>query len=245
MYVFFYFKRVSPENTDQFLCCGTSYQDVRDAVTKLIVQTRTEEIVPKIEVRHECNKEMTHSRFTPNPSWPLEVRDVTGLERKYSRWLINFWSFFLCFCFVFLCPFSEAERLSGQPPGLGLVQTGHLPLQVTWRQQTSIPAGNIGNMCILNYVYCLCWTSMQPHRRETDWKSFFKESVWTATGISALHSCPIRLEEQAQASMWTRAFPFKDKSFWICWFIWAQCSSLEIFCSFLWETLPFSLRLLP
>lgn len=59
--VFFFFKRESPENTDQFLCCGTSYQDVRAAVTKLIVQTGTEEIVPKIEVRHECNKEITHS----------------------------------------------------------------------------------------------------------------------------------------------------------------------------------------
>lgn len=49
---------------------------------------------------------------------------------------------FLCFCFVFLCSFSEAERFSGQPPGLGLVQTDHLPLQVTWHRQTSIAAGN-------------------------------------------------------------------------------------------------------
>lgn len=49
---------------------------------------------------------------------------------------------FLCFCFVFLCSFSEFGSFSGQPPGPGLVQTHHLLLQVTWRRQTSIPAGD-------------------------------------------------------------------------------------------------------
>lgn len=37
---------------DQFLCLGTSYQDVRIAVAKFILETRTEEILTKIEVRH-------------------------------------------------------------------------------------------------------------------------------------------------------------------------------------------------
>ena len=37
---------------DQFLCCGTTYQDVRFAVTRFIVETRTKDIVSEIKVRH-------------------------------------------------------------------------------------------------------------------------------------------------------------------------------------------------
>lgn len=43
---------MSPEDMDHFLCCGTTYQHVRFAVTKFILETRSEDIVTTMQVRH-------------------------------------------------------------------------------------------------------------------------------------------------------------------------------------------------
>lgn len=40
-----------PTNVDQFLCCGTPYQAVRDAVAKFLLGNRSDTIVTEIQVR--------------------------------------------------------------------------------------------------------------------------------------------------------------------------------------------------
>lgn len=40
-----------PTNVDQFLCCGTPYQTVRDAVAKFVLENRSHTTVTEIQVR--------------------------------------------------------------------------------------------------------------------------------------------------------------------------------------------------
>lgn len=40
-----------PANVDQFLCCGTSYRAVRDAVAKFLLENTSATVVAEIQVR--------------------------------------------------------------------------------------------------------------------------------------------------------------------------------------------------
>lgn len=57
--IFFFFKLMNPTNVDQFLCCGTSYQAVRNDVATFILDPGASDVVAKIEVRQSCIKEIT------------------------------------------------------------------------------------------------------------------------------------------------------------------------------------------
>uniref|UniRef100_H3D2U7 Uncharacterized protein n=1 Tax=Tetraodon nigroviridis TaxID=99883 RepID=H3D2U7_TETNG len=48
-------ERMCPEKMDRFLCCGTSYQGVRHAVTRFILETRTEDMVTEMKTLN-CKK---------------------------------------------------------------------------------------------------------------------------------------------------------------------------------------------
>lgn len=43
---------MTPASVDQFLCCGTSYQAVRDDVARFTLETTAVDAVAKTEVRH-------------------------------------------------------------------------------------------------------------------------------------------------------------------------------------------------
>lgn len=57
--IFFFFKLMNPTSVDQFLCCGTSYQAVRNDVTTFTLDPGAIDAVAKIEVRQSCTKEIT------------------------------------------------------------------------------------------------------------------------------------------------------------------------------------------
>lgn len=73
-------------------------------------------------------------------------------------------AFMWVFIFFLLLLSPEAERLSAQPRGSGLVQTRHLPLQVTWRRLASLTAGAPHTTCDISVRYftfaphlVFCW----------------------------------------------------------------------------------------
>lgn len=48
----FFFKLLSPVSVDQFLCCGTSYQAMRDDVARFALESKAVDSVAKTKVRH-------------------------------------------------------------------------------------------------------------------------------------------------------------------------------------------------
>lgn len=59
----------------------------------------------------------------------------------------------LCHFLAVFCSSVESQRFPNQPSGPGLVQTGHLPLQITWCQHASLSAGTPHRMSHVYYVY--------------------------------------------------------------------------------------------
>lgn len=44
-------KRMIPPHVDQFLCCGTSYRALRDAVAQVLLENKSDTFMTELQVR--------------------------------------------------------------------------------------------------------------------------------------------------------------------------------------------------
>lgn len=49
--MFFLSQRMIPTNVDHFLCCGTSYRDLRNSVGQVLLENRSDSFVTELQVR--------------------------------------------------------------------------------------------------------------------------------------------------------------------------------------------------